>query len=87
MAKIPEYVKDENTGAVVFQNANAYQQRKKVVAKTKLANKVQKDQKRSINSMKKEIKDLKQQIATSSSLESRIRILEQKNTESAEENN
>ena len=87
MAKIPEYVKDENTGGVTFPNANAYQQRKKVVAKTKLANKVQKDQKRSINSMKKEIKDLKQQIATSSSLESRIRILEQKNTESAEENN
>ena len=60
MAKIPDYKKDPETGAVVFTDANAYVQRKKIIVKTKLANKVEKDKKRSINSMKREIKDLKQ---------------------------
>lgn len=59
MAKIPEYVKDENTGGVTFPNANAYAQRKKIVAQKKLAAADAKNSKRSINSMKQEIKDLK----------------------------
>ena len=59
MAKIPEYKKDENTGAVIFKDANAYAQRKKIIVKTNLAKKAAKDSKRSINSMKTEIRDLK----------------------------
>ena len=59
MAKIPDYKKDENTGAVIFHDANAYAQRKKVIATNKLSEKAKKDSKRSINSMKNEIKDLK----------------------------
>ena len=84
MAKIPEYIKDEETGAVIFQNATAYVQRKKVIEQTKLKLKAEKDSKRSINSMKREIKDLKKQVATSSAFDARIRKLEEKN---AEENN
>ena len=59
MAKIPAYKKDEETGAVIFQDANAYAQRKKVIEVNKLSAMVKKDSKRSINSMKREIKDLK----------------------------
>jgi|FLLY01.1.fsa_nt_gi hypothetical protein len=59
MAKIPEYRKDEETGAVIFQDANAYAQRKKIIVKTKLATIVKKDEHKRINSMKREIKDLK----------------------------
>ena len=59
MAKIPHYKKDEETGAVIFQDANAYAQRKKVIAQTKLSTIVKKDEHKRINSMKKEIKDLK----------------------------
>jgi hypothetical protein len=59
MAKIPEYKKDENTGAVIFQDANAYAQRKKVIVQTNLAKIAKKDEGKRINSMKKEIKDLK----------------------------
>ena len=59
MAKIPNYKKDEDTGAVIFQDANAYAQRKKVIAQTKLSTIVKKDEHKRINSMKKEIKDLK----------------------------
>ena len=59
MAKIPNYKKDENTGAVIFHDANAYAQRKKIIEQNKLSTKAAKDSKRSINSMKKEIKDLK----------------------------
>jgi hypothetical protein len=59
MAKIPSYKKDEETGAVVFHDANAYAQRKKVIERNKLAKKAEKDSKKSINSMKREIKDLK----------------------------
>ena len=59
MAKIPNYKKDEETGAVIFQDANAYAQRKKVIAQTKLSTIVKKDEHKRINSMKKEIKDLK----------------------------
>ena len=60
MAKIPDYKKDEHTGAVIFQDANAYAQRRKVVERNKLNAKASKDSKRSINSMKREIRDLKQ---------------------------
>jgi hypothetical protein len=60
MAKIPTYKKDEETGAVIFTDANAYVQRKKVIEVNKLSAMVKKDSKRSINSMKREIKDLKQ---------------------------
>ena len=60
MAKIPTYKKDEKTGAVIFTDANAYVQRKKVIEVNKLSAMVKKDSKRSINSMKREIKDLKQ---------------------------
>jgi hypothetical protein len=59
MAKIPDYKKDEETGAVIFQDANAYAQRKKVIEKNKLSEMAKKDSKRSINSMKSEIRDLK----------------------------
>ena len=59
MAKIPEYIKDENTGGVTFPNANAYAQREKIVAQKKLAAADARNSKRSINSMKQEIKDLK----------------------------
>ena len=59
MAKIPAYKKDEETGAVIFQDANAYAQRKKVIEETKLSLMVKKDSNKRINSMKKEIKDLK----------------------------
>ena len=59
MAKIPEYIKDENTGGVTFPNANAYAQRKKIVAQKKLQAADARNSKRSINSMKQEIKDLK----------------------------
>jgi|TARA_B100000959_G_scaffold6435_1_gene6543 hypothetical protein len=60
MAKIPAYKKDEETGAVIFQDATAYAQRKKVIEVNKLSAMAKKDSKRSINSMKREIKDLKQ---------------------------
>ena len=59
MAKLPTYKKDEETGAVIFADANAYIQRKKVIEVNKLSAMVKKDSKRSINSMKREIKDLK----------------------------
>jgi len=59
MAKIPHYKKDEETGAVIFQDANAYAQRKKVIEETKLSTMTKKDEHKRINSMKKEIKDLK----------------------------
>ena len=81
MAKIPHYKKDEETGAVIFQDANAYAQRKKVIEETKLSLMVKKDSNKRINSMKKEIKSLKKQIASSSALESRIRMLERKSEE------
>ena len=76
MAKIPTYKKDEETGAVIFTDATAYVQRKKVIVSTKLAKKAEKDSKRSINSMKREIKDLKKQVEASSALEARISKLE-----------
>ena len=59
MAKIPDYKKDENTGAVIFKDANAYAQRKKVIAANKLLEREKKNSNRSINSMKREIRDLK----------------------------
>ena len=81
MAKIPTYKKDEETGAVIFQDSTAYAQRKKVIVEHKLASKATKDSNRSINSMKKEIKALKKQVASSSALERRIRSLESKSIE------
>ena len=59
MAKIPAYKKDEETGAVIFHDATAYVQRKKIIQQTKLSNIAKKDSNKRINSMKKEIKDLK----------------------------
>jgi|TARA_B110000116_G_scaffold239259_1_gene226553 prefoldin subunit 5 len=77
MAKTPNYKKDPETGAIIFQDATAYVQRKKVIVSTKLAKKVQKDSKLTINSMKREIKALKKQVASSSALEQRLQKLEQ----------
>jgi len=59
MAAKPNYKKDPQTGAVIFTDVDAYAQRKKVIEKQRLQEKVQKDSKRSINSMKNEIKGLK----------------------------
>ena len=59
MPKEPTYVKDPYTGAVVFTDADAYSARKKVIERQKLSEKSKKDSKRSINSMKNEIKGLK----------------------------
>ena len=53
------YKKDPYTGAVVFNDVDAYSKRRKVVEAQKLERKRGKDSKRSINSMKNEIKDLK----------------------------
>ena len=53
------YTKDPYTGAVVFGDVDAYSKRKKVVAAQKLEIKRGMDSKRSINSMKNEIKGLK----------------------------
>ena len=59
MAKIPAYEKDEETGAVIFKDATALAARRKVIEANKLKAKAEKDKKLSINSMKREIKDLK----------------------------
>ncbi len=59
MANKPNYVKDLKTGAVVFTDANAYSERKKVIAKQKEARLINKDARRSINSMRSEINGLK----------------------------
>jgi hypothetical protein len=59
MAKELQYKKDPYTGAVIFTDTDAYTQRKKVIERHKLAEKANKDSKRSINSMKNEIKELK----------------------------
>jgi len=59
MAKIPAYEKDEETGAVIFKDATALAARRKVIEANKLKAKSEKDKKLSINSMKREIKDLK----------------------------
>jgi hypothetical protein len=83
MAKIPTYEKDPKSGGIIFTDANAYVQRKKVIASHKIAEQVGKDSKRSINSMKREIKDLKKKLAASESLENRIRMLEQGSSESS----
>lgn len=60
MAREPNYTKDPYTGAVVFHDADAYARRKKVVAAQKLEKEKQKDSRRVINSMKNELKGLKQ---------------------------
>jgi hypothetical protein len=57
------YTKDPYTGAVIFNDVDAYSKRKKVVAAQKLEIKRGKDSKRSINSMKNEIKGLKKLVA------------------------
>ena len=59
MPKIPDYKKDEETGAVIFQDANAYAQRKKIIEVGKITTMAKKDSSRRINTMKREIKDLK----------------------------
>jgi len=63
MAKELKYTKDPYTGAVIFNDVDAYSKRKKVVAAQKLATKRNKDSKRSINSMKNELKGLKKLVA------------------------
>tara|TARA_B100001245_G_scaffold223061_1_gene195679 strand:+ start:6489 stop:6701 length:213 start_codon:yes stop_codon:yes gene_type:complete len=60
MAKEPNYTKDIYTGAVVFHDANEYAKRKKLIEKQKIDKAVVKDSRRVINSMKNEIKGLKQ---------------------------
>ena len=60
MAKEPKYTKDIYTGAVIFQDVDAYAKRKKVIEENKLEMMAKKDSRRVINSMKKEIKGLKQ---------------------------
>ena len=60
MAKDPNYTKDIYTGAVVFHDANEYAKRKKLIEKQKIDKAVVKDSRRVINSMKNEIKGLKQ---------------------------
>ena len=60
MAKEPTYKKDTYTGAVVFTDANEYAKRKKLLEEQKIAKQVKKDSRRVINSMKNEIKGLKQ---------------------------
>ena len=51
MAKIPSYKKDEETGAVIFHDATAYVQRKKIIQQTKLSNIAKKDSNKRINSI------------------------------------
>ena len=63
MAKEATYKKDPYTGAVVFTDVDAYAQRKKVIERQKLSEKTKKDSKRSINSMKNEIKSLKKLVS------------------------
>ena len=60
MAKEPNYTKDTYTGAVIFHDANEYAKRKKLIEKQKIDKAVEKDSRRVINSMKNEIKGLKQ---------------------------
>jgi len=60
MAKEPKYTKDIYTGAVIFQDVDAYAKRKKVIEENKLEMMAKKDSRRVINSMKNEIKGLKQ---------------------------
>ena len=60
MAKEPKYTKDIYTGAVIFQDVAAYAKRKKVIEENKLEMMAKKDSRRVINSMKNEIKGLKQ---------------------------
>ena len=60
MAKKPTYIKDTYTGAVIFTDVDEYSKRKKVIEQQKLATQSKKDSRRVINSMKNEIKGLKQ---------------------------
>tara|TARA_B110000263_G_C15305276_1_gene510030 strand:+ start:840 stop:1052 length:213 start_codon:yes stop_codon:yes gene_type:complete len=55
----PTYTKDPRTGAVIFTDSGAYQQRKIAIQKQKEAQQVQTDSRRVINSMRSEIKGLK----------------------------
>lgn len=59
MATEPTYTKDPRTGAVVFTDSGAYEQRKRAIKKHKDAQQVQTDSRRVINSMRSEIKGLK----------------------------
>ena len=63
MAKEATYKKDPYTGAVIFTNVDAYAQRKRVMEQHRLSEKAKKDSKRSINSMKNEIKSLKKLVS------------------------
>lgn len=54
------YTKDRKTGAVIFNDVDAYAQRKKVIEKQKITKAVEKDSKKVINSLRNEINGLKQ---------------------------
>ena len=59
MAKEPKYTKDTYTGAVIFQDVDAYAKRKKVIEENRLEMMAKKDSRRVINSMKNELNGLK----------------------------
>lgn len=59
MANEAKYTKDPYTGAVVFQDADAYKTRKKAIQNQKMAKAKEKDSKKVINSLRNELNDLK----------------------------
>ena len=63
MAKDETYKIDRSTGAVIFTDVDAYAQRKRVMEQHRLSEKAKKDSKRSINSMRNEIKGLKKLVS------------------------
>jgi hypothetical protein len=58
------YTKDESTGAIVFHDADAYSLRKKHIASKKLAKVAETSNKKVINTLRNEIKELKDLVAT-----------------------
>jgi hypothetical protein len=55
----PKYIKDPITGAVVFQDADAYANRKEIIKKQKDIKSVNNDTKTVINSLRNEVTELK----------------------------
>jgi hypothetical protein len=53
------YTKDESTGTVIFHDADAYSLRKKHIASKKLAKVAETSNKKVINTLRNEIKELK----------------------------
>jgi F0F1-type ATP synthase membrane subunit b/b' len=60
----PNYTKDPRTGAVIFDDENAYANRKKVIKKQKLLKDIENDTKTVINSLRNEISELKVIVAS-----------------------